>query len=205
MKLKLYFIITFVHLTVSKTDLNYVSDTIQDDVKFYYRKLTKYPSKSATINFSFICMNSTGGLRLELYTRDNHLNIQRKCSWIHHEQLQNEKLNIFVGHPPDCRRKSGSTVCEGTRIIQDYLPRHYYFSFGIKCSSKIGSLKGLLYNISISGQSNHTDCSVIPRRKQCSNYYSHTSLPNLIGGNDLRKIIPSVKKIPGISLLFKGF
>ena len=194
MKLKMYFIITFVHLTVSKMDLNCVSDTIQDDMRFYYRKLTKYPSKSATISYSFICVSSKGGLRLGLYTRENHLNIQRKCSWIHHEQLQNEKLNIFVGgSTSDCQRKNGSTVCKGTRVIQDYLPRHYYFSFGIRCSSKIGSLKGISYNISISGQSNHTECLVIQKKSQCSNYYSHTSLPNLIGGNDLLDIISSAQ------------
>ena len=73
MKLKLYFIITFVHSTVSKMDLNSISDTIQDDMRFYYRKLTKYPSKSATINYSFICTSTKGFLRLELYTRENHL------------------------------------------------------------------------------------------------------------------------------------
>ena len=130
MKIKIYFIITFLYSTVLEIDTNYVSDTIQYDLEFYYKRLSKHPSKLATIKYSFIC--NKGGLRMELYTNGNHVNMQRRCSWMHYVQLLNEKLNIFDDNIRQCQEKDGFTKCEGTRIIQDYLPRHYYFSFGIK-------------------------------------------------------------------------
>ena len=205
MKIKIYFIITFLYSTVLEIDTSYVTDTIQDDLEFYYKRLSKRPSKLATTKYSFICNNAKRGLHMELYTRGNHVNIQRKCSWTHYVQLLNEKLNILADNIRECQEKDGFTKYEGTRIIQDYLPRHYYFSFGIKCGSKIGSLKGLSYNISISGQSNHTECSFIPKQSYCLNYYSHTSLPNLIGGHDLWKIIGETDNIYRYYGVFQSF
>ena len=75
-------------------------------------------------------------------------------------------------------------ICEGTKRIKDYIPRYYYFSFGINCNDN-GSLQGLSYNMSIVEQSNGTECSLIPGNSICKEYYSYTTIPNLIGTDDI--------------------
>ena len=79
-----------------------------------------------------------------------------------------------------CKEVNDTVYCSRTTVIQDYLPRNYYFSFGFNCHS-IGSLKGVRYNMSISEQTNTTKCSTITFKTPCSKYYSQYSLPNLQG------------------------
>ena len=166
-----------------------VYNTIENDTKFHYRRLSKYPSKSATIRYSFTCRISEPRTRMELYTRDDHLNMQNNCSLVHFEQLLNDKLyvaafdNVLEESP--CRINTDHRICEGTKRIQDYIPRHYYFSFGIDCDHN-GSLQGLSYNISILEQSNDTKCSPMHRESMCMEYYSYTSMPNLIGTDNIK-------------------
>ena len=114
-----------------------VYNTIENDTKFHFRRLSKYPSKSATIRYSFTCRVSEPRTRMELYTRDDHPNIQNNCSLVHYEQLLNDKLyvaafDVLLKVSP-CRIIADYRICEGTKHIQDYIPRHYYFSFGIDC------------------------------------------------------------------------
>ena len=76
--------------------------------------------------------------------------------------------------------------CRGELVVQDYIPRNFYLSFGFQCdSTHIYPLKGLTYHISFSDQSNDTnDCidySVIKTPEKCKSFYHKTSLPNLIG------------------------
>ena len=80
----------------------------------------------------------------------------------------------------DCKKVNDTVHYSGTTVIQDYLPRNYYFSLGFKCDS-VDSLNGLEYNISISEQTNTTNCSHISFKTPCSKYYSQFSLPNLQG------------------------
>ena len=125
---------------------------------------------------------------MELYTRDDHANMQNNCSLVHYEQLLNDKLyarasDVLLEESP-CKVNSDHRLCEGTKRIQDYIPRHYYFSFGIDCDRK-GSLQGLFYNISILEQSNDTECLLMPVEPECKKYYSYTSTPNLIGRDSI--------------------
>ena len=165
-----------------------VYNTIENDTKFHYRKLSKYPSKSATIRYSFTCRVSEPGTRMELYTRDDHPNMQNNCSLVHYEQLLNNKLyvvafDVLLEESP-CRIIGDYRICEGTKRIQDYIPRHYYFSFGIDCKDS-GSLHGLSYKMSILEQSNDTECLLMPQGMVCHKYYSHTTTPNLIGTDNI--------------------
>ena len=170
--------------------MQYVYNTIENETKFHYRRLSKYPSKSATIRYSFTYKISEPGTRMELYTRDDHANKQNNCSLVHYEQLLNDKL--YVAAFDDLSEESPCKIdlnfdhrlCEGTKRIQDYIPRHYYFSFGIDCDG-YGSLQGLSYNMSILEQSNHTECLLMPLEPECRKYYSYTATPNLIGGDNI--------------------
>ena len=119
---------------------------------------------------------------MELYTRDDHRNMQNNCSLVHYEQLLNDKLyvaafNVILDQSP-CLINADHRLCEGTKRIQDYIPRYYYFSFGINCNDN-GSLQGLSYNMSIVEQSNGTECSLIPGELDMQQSTIHT-LPYLI-------------------------
>ena len=173
-----------------------VYSTIENDTKFHFRRLSKDPSKSVTVRYSFPCRVSEPRTRMQLYTRDDHHNMQNDCSLVHHEQLLNDKLyvvvfDVILDQSP-CQINEDHRLCEGTKRIQDYIPRHYYFSFGIDCNHS-GSLQGLSYNISILEQSNDTECSLMPRELVCHKYYSHTTTPNLIGTDNIVRATKQVE------------
>ena len=75
-----------------------------------------------------------------------------------------------------------------SRPVQDYIPRHFAFSFGFYCKDRSRkSLKGLKYNIIIYSQSNATTCSTMPKDlTYCSNYYTQVSFPNLIDHQNMK-------------------
>ena len=87
--------------------------------------------------------------------------------------------------------------CEGKTTIQDYKPRYYGFSFGYDCDIPVKpSLVGLSYNFTISGQSNRTQCLPFPHIpgpiKECTKFYDHISLPNMIGNPDVKSAQESI-------------
>ena len=72
------------------------------------------------------------------------------------------------------------------KMIQDYKPRHYGFSFGYHCLKLVRpSLRGLSFNFTIFGQTNKTTCTKTPHVDDgffnCHQFYTYTSFPNLIG------------------------
>ena len=82
--------------------------------------------------------------------------------------------------------------CKGETTVQDYISRHYGFSFGYHCREPVRpSLCGLSFNFTISAQTNENQCTNLPNHNggflECQEFYSYTSLPNLIG--DLQKHI----------------
>ena len=124
---------------------------------------------------------------MDIYTTKDHLNFRKQCSALHFGQLLNDKLHInldVISKRSGCEMSNGMTTCKGTRTIQDYIPRHYYASYGFDCH-RIGSLQGVKYNISIYGQTNETYCQPISRRSHCSNYHPKTTFPNLVGVHDV--------------------
>ena len=169
-----------------------ITDAIVEDVSFYYRKLSEYPSLLATIEYSIIYKSSDPCVKLEIYTEENHTNIKNQCSTVDYGQLRNENFHTMLR--PEryrftrCKKYQNGTQikCHGKTYIQDFIPRYYSFSFGFYCFEvKSTSLKGLSYNISIYEETNETSCIEIPKYDpgsvKCSNNYSHMSLPNLMG------------------------
>ena len=93
--------------------------------------------------------------------------------------------------------------CTGKTTIQDYVPRNYAISFGFYCDFKgMSTLKGLEYNISIYDQSNETKCSPVPHEHyndvDCRDFYSHMSLPNVIGNTDFKSILAVINYLKSL-------
>ena len=181
-----------------------ISDKIWNDTEFYYRTLSVYPSKLATIEYTVnfnIC--SECKVKLHIYTTDRDIknDIASQCHNRKYGQLRNENLHIPLSarlHPyrsTTCIfNKTDQTVyCNGKTTIQDFKPRNYAFSFGFDCGrySKPPSLNGLSFYVSIYGQQNKSKC--VPYSEgmdnpSCWNFYDHVSLPNLIGDPDLKSV-----------------
>ena len=172
-----------------------ISDTIKNDTHFYYRKLSNYPSKLATIGYSVTFnYNVKGKVRMDFYTTEDHINIQNQCRVKVYEQVRNDNLHTLLRPGryrfTTCERDRNDSVivhCNGNTTIQDYIPRNFSFSFGFRCDlSNLKTLKGLTYSISIYAQSNKTKCSEmdslnIGRGFWCSKFYTHATFPNMVG------------------------
>ena len=194
-----------------------VINTIKDNEDFQYEELSLYPSKLTTIEyqirFNFTTARSTCRScypRFDIYTTRDDSNLVKNCSINNFGQLRNENLHTPLKPGTyrftTCKTDKANTHmlnCQGKTTIQDYIPRHYGFSFGFKCEQLMkGSLKGVTYNISIYDQTNDTNCLPIPRYKEtdyaehCGRLYSHVSLPNLIGNpswDDVKKMLGGMK------------
>ena len=189
-----YFPVSVIILYISFIEGHNLSGTIEEDIKFYHRKLSENPSILATIEYSVTFKHHFGHKKLRIFTSDNHTAFKDKCLSSNYGQLFNEDLHTPLGsnyRRTKCEAGKDNPIfnhCYGKIRIQDYIPRHYSFSFGFYCGENGNiSLHGLSYNISIYDQTNETSCFRIPRLDnaeggvQCKRYYSHTSLPNLMG------------------------
>ena len=182
-----------------------VNGTIIENITFFYRKLPVEPSRLATIEFKVVYLQSSMKDKnsyplMGIYTGYPKINIEKRCSFIRYGQQRNENLHphLRVG-----RRYRGTTCeifgahtvnCRGRINIQDYIPRNFYLSFGFHCDWLPGnSLKGLKYNISFSKQNNGTkNCTCYKSLKihgKCNVFYNETSLPNLLGNEDVKQIM----------------
>ena len=193
-----YFPMSVLILYISFSEEHNIAGTIEEDIRFYYRKLSEYPSILATIEYSVIFKQGYTVKKLTIYTSDNHTAFTDKCLSSNYGQLFNEDLHTPLGGNNYRRTKCEADKydptfnrCHGKIRIQDYIPRNYLFSFGFYCGENGNiSLQGLSYNFSIYDQTNETNCFDIPllnERKggvQCREYYSYMSLPNLMGDAD---------------------
>ena len=166
-----------------------ISKTIMNKTPFYWEKISRYPSKVVKVDISIICRAE--GLQMGIYTTDSNINLKKNCSVKKSGQLYNEDL-FFPLRPGGSRNhnciiiSNGLLHCKGKTMIQDYIPRNYSFSFGYECDdTRIRSLKGLSFNISVHSQSNETVCVWIRKfpKLNCTQYYSFVSIPNLFGQN----------------------
>ena len=146
-----------------------VSDKISRNTNFYYRRLSRIPSKLATIEY-FIRLNHTNltaqcvddqvcKVNLQIYTTEIHRNLKQNCSDTDFGQLRN--VNLYTPLRPrvtryrytKCELDSKDTdmlQCKGNAMIQDYKPRNYGFSFGYSCRRPVKpSLVGLSYSFTI--------------------------------------------------------
>ena len=194
-------ILLLLHLT--HVNLLTISDTILDDTKFYYRKLTIYPSKKVTIEFSLSHVGN--GQILDLYTFDDNPYISRNCSYPRFGQLRNEDFIIPLGPARtyrflSCDFEDHILECHGKTTVQDYKPRHFAFSFGFHCEENFNhpqTLKGLTFNITLYEESNNTECSTVKDYAlfSCARFYTHNTFPNLVGLPDNEEARFLIKRI----------
>ena len=187
-----------------------ISDVVTTDTSFYYRQFETFPSKLATLDYSVTfnmtrikneCDTKVCNVILDIYTTKRDRNLETNCSNDGFGQLRNENLRtpLKLRYSPyrftSCKLEDMNLDmlnCEGRTDIQDYIPRKYGFSFGYECEASIKpSLVGLSYNITISGQSNETQCLPIPKNLpeiSCHEFYDYMSLPNMIGDPDFSSV-----------------
>ena len=193
-----------------------ISDVVRKDTSFYYRRFETFPSKLATLEYSVMlniteinhhCDGDGCTVLMDFYTTEYDKNLKTNCSNDGFGQLRNENLHTPL-RPRDqpyrftsCKlddKDSDILQCIGRTTIQDYIPRKYGFSFGYECDiSEKPSLAGLSYNFAIFEQSNRTQCLPLPQHlprnmEQCTGYYNHMSLPNMIGNHDINSIQESM-------------
>ena len=195
-----------------------LSGQVKTDTRFYYRKLSKFPSKMAEIEYSINFKKIDVKISLDIYTTEDDLNLKTNCSNNVYGQLRNENLHT----PMKLRSKpyrftmciiddfnSDMVHCEGKVTIQDYKARNYVFSFGYRCKYVVRpSLRGLSFNFTISGQTNETTCTKVPDMEDgffnCHHLYTCTSLPNMFGSedeDDLNRVIESPVTSPGFGVM----
>ena len=190
-----YFVIFTACLVVNNVETNNcISGTIEEEhIKFYYIKLTNVSSTSTTIDFSVnytLANMYDSSVAMDIYTTEDHVNVRKQCSFLHHGQLFNDELHIPLNlrshRKTACGQTAKTRICKGRKTIQDFKPRFYYISIGYDCD-KIRSLQGLSYTFCMSDQSNQTKCSGIQHHSYCSNSYWQASIPNLLGHSDVIK------------------
>ena len=154
-----------------------ISDKITHEMDFYYKSLSPFPSKLATIEYcisyndgDYLRNHGTRGRpRFDIYTTEDNQNLKRRCSSDNFGQLRNENLHTkllpmkspyrFTTCVTDAENNN-VVHCYGKTIIQDFIPRNYGFSFGCGCvrTTPKPTFKGLMFKISIYDQSNNTEC-----------------------------------------------
>ena len=203
-KWKCFSLITGTFLLVR---LHVACDIIKDNRIIHHGYLSTYPSKYATVEYavrykSDLAQNRT--LVLDIHTDDNW-SPEDECSNQTYGQLRNRNLHFplsltFSG----CVKSGGNsemTFCAGKTAIQDYIPRQYSFSIGYDCQKQEKApLNGVYFNVSISDQTNYTECSQITYVQSkamsinCSKFYTTTSFPNLIGSQTIAEGITSLNQ-----------
>ena len=179
-----------------------ISGVISEDVTFIHKTFPVPSSKRAIIEvyvsfpYRYIVQRRKYPL-MGIYTTKDHINIKKQCTSIWYGQLVNENLHFRIrkdrGHLQKlkCLKESDDNIhCTGNITVQDFKPRNFSFSFGFRCVW-ISSLKGLSYNITIHGQTNETNCISLPDHTMTvyKQYYQHTTLPNLVGSEDMRRVM----------------
>ncbi len=154
---------------------------------------------------------------LEFHTTADHINIKERCFTHRKPQVFNEKIRAFLPDQPSSFTKrdkylpaaqlysdknlgcvlnkhSKMVHCTGQIKFQDFRPRVLSFVFGFRCRKYVGeanTLKGLQYNISSNEETNNTNCQMISKGKikpVCDQFYTHTSLPNLVGSQNMDQV-----------------
>ena len=183
------------------------SRTITEDTTFYYQQLTTISSLIMEVEISILCIDY--GLRFNMYTTTDNINLQKNCSAQHTDQMYNLYAPLRTGTYQNnlcLKQENGLLLCTGKTVIQDFKARNLSISIGYSCNDPDrASLKGLSFNISISGQRNKSDCVPLhyTYRLDCSKFYSFTSFPNLFrknhtgGRSDALVMLKFVSLFPG--------
>ena len=167
-----------------------VSGTIENETAFFYRKIpTESPSSSATIDYAVTFPRNLKYVNLGVYTTEDHINLQNRCTCHMYEQLGNKKMQTELDFLRNsCILSHDKLSCNSRIIVWDYRPRKFGFSLGFYCEDTWKSLKGLTYNITVTTQTIQPTCTPMPETVvDCSKYFLFVSFPNLLSHVDSEK------------------
>ena len=98
-----YFLLAIIITTLWKPILSLdVIGTINEDCQFYYRKLSNIPSTLTTIEYfisynqSIILVENSTDLVMGIYTTEDNINLETKCSNAVYGQLRNDSLHTCL-------------------------------------------------------------------------------------------------------------
>ena len=169
-----------------------LSGVVSDDVTFIHQTFPVPPSTRAIIEVDLHYQRDVERSYpiLGIYTTEDHINIDKKCTETQYGQVWNRDLhpgltvNRNDSNPLICEADSSNRIyCTGKIIVLDFIPRYFAFSFGHFCSFN-NSLEGLAYNMSIFGQTNETACFELTEDAICHEYVKFASIRNLIETTD---------------------
>ena len=126
-KLCLIFFWTFYQHILSLS----VSGRIENETTFFYRKIpTDSPKSSATIDYAVTFPISVEYVNLGVYTTNDHINLQKRCTYHMYEQLGNKKMQTELDHHSNsCNISRDKLSCQSRIMVWDYRPRKFAFSF----------------------------------------------------------------------------
>ena len=119
-----YFIIFTACVAVYKMATNNCISGIveENNIKFYHIKLTNISSTSITIGFSVnytLANMHDPYVVIDIYTTEDHINVQRQCSFLHYGQLLNDELHIPLNRrsyrETDCEQTAKTRICNGRK------------------------------------------------------------------------------------------
>ena len=161
-----------------------------EDVTFIHNTFPGPPSDRAIIDYS-VCYHYSAfwdSLMLGIYTTQDHVNMERKCTHKSYGQVRNTDMH----HDLESRYRNCNWVAKSTRhcvgriTVRDFIPRIISFSLGFRCDDfdypvfgTLISLKGLTYNISIYQQTESSACFLLSGDSKCHQYYHYGGFPNL--------------------------
>ena len=175
-----------------------VSRSVSEDVNFIHEMFPVPSSMRAIIQVDvyypvdayYKSQDSWFSPIMGLYTTQVHITIWRQCTRIQYGQLLNFNLHPSISldrqasRPLKCLNDNSTSIhCTGDITIQDFKPRHFSFSFGFKCGCRCRScsLRGLVYDLRIYGQTNETICAYLDSTHLCHPFKRHGVFPNLLG------------------------
>ena len=198
----------YILITVSYT-ANTMTNVI-GNASIYTKKLSRYPFKMATIDYSVYIQQASGyKVTLKFYTVED---LATRCS-NNYGQLGNENLHIpltpMSTGSSNCKLSpngSDSVHCSGTTTVQDFEPKNYFFEFSLDCrdirsslksSTRLRTLEGISYNISIYDETNDTACYPLEKVQgfDCSEFYPKFTFPNLVGDSDIHEGMKSLQSL----------
>ena len=176
-----------------------VSGEISEDVTFIHKTFPGPAAKRATIEYSvsFYFSRYVDYLILGIYTRPDHVNLEKNCTYIDYGQVRNTAMHQYFGYwHTQCERRENNTLhCTGNITVQDFIPRNFSFSFGFSCYdmkyppfASTVSLKGLVFNITIYRLTDSVTCFPLTGDSICYQYYKYGTLPNLLGEENLKDL-----------------
>ena len=154
--------------TLAVTMTASVSGSVSEDVTFIHETFPVPPSTRAIIgvdvsysitSITYYWWQTYLLPVIGIYTAQDHINIKKQCLHESIGQVRNGYLHrkIFTdSRSLNCKIDITNIHCTGNITVQDFIPRIFSFSFGFRCYY-LGSLRGLLYNMSMVG-TNETEC-----------------------------------------------